>query len=114
MSTEHLAGWRLRLALCALFVASFSVTTLAVWPTSAVQPLDAIAAADSQPEKLRTVLEADVGPSVSPTAAIDDSESAASPAPTLQDLAADSDPETRLEAQTLLGLVSAEVATDYQ
>ncbi len=114
MSTEVYDYRRFHPRLCLLFVVSFALFMLALRPTTVVQSLAGIAVAESTQELVRATLVAHADSSVASIVALDAAELPATPVPTLQDLVADSDPEIRLEAQTLLALVDAEVIADYR
>lgn len=108
MRTERTGNWRDAATLPALFVASFIVTYWAIRPAAAVhspqwpEVRPAATGANS--------IQFNVAPP--PTAATesdpDMSGQPATPAPTLQELATDNDPETREEAQVLLALLDQE------
>jgi hypothetical protein len=111
MSTKRASGWRSRLALPVLFVASFALTALAIWPEAKVTTaanqsatLASEAVGDASPES-------DSRPAAATT--LEDADPPATPAPTLQELAVNSDPATRSEAQALLDVLNEEAAADY-
>jgi hypothetical protein len=112
ISTKHASHWWSRLALPLLFVASFTLTTLAIWPeteagtrTAAIQP-------NTLAPKVTGAApaESDARPATATT--LEDGDPPVTAAPTLQELAAYGDLETRTEAHALLNALNEEAAAD--
>lgn len=112
MSTEIYNRRRFRLWLGLLFVGSFALSLLALRP-SAVQSLVASVPPESMQEFVRTTLVTRADMPVESIAIADEPELPVAAVSTLQDLAADSDLETRMEAQALLALVDEEAGADW-
>jgi hypothetical protein len=112
MHTEPVSRRIGPLLLGGLFVASFGLTVLAVWP-AADAPLPALATpVELAQGAAHTDFPVNAGMTASSLATGNDLEPLITPAPTLQELAADSDPGTRDEAQALLNLLSEEAVAD--
>jgi hypothetical protein len=101
------------LLLGALSSLGFGLTMLAVWPTTKGQAPHAAMPVEWVPANTGSESSAEFG-SHEHLAQADVSELSVLPAPTLQELAADSDSGIRDEAQILLALLGEEAAADQQ
>jgi hypothetical protein len=97
------------LLVAALFLGSFGLTLVTSWPSIAGRMSQRLPSAVHPVARSRAV----VPPQVVPLSDIvQQADTPELPATTLVDLALDEDPDTRVEAQTLLALVADEAA-DY-
>ncbi len=109
MNTERSRRWRSALTMPALFIASYSVTYWITRPTLEATPLRGVEArtaasgvrTDTPMAEIQAAPLTDAGwTAEEPTPA--------PPAPSLQELATDTDAQIREEAQALLGLLDQE------
>jgi hypothetical protein len=113
MNIERTGRGRDLLLLGALSLLGFGLTMLAVWPTTRDQTAQATPPVRLDLANSSSGPAAYFGPIEHLTQA-DVSGLSEFPAPTLQELAADSDSGTRDEAQVLLALLGEEAAADQQ
>lgn len=98
----------------ALFVGGFGLTTLVIWPKTEDQAPHAAPLIKLDQMGAISGVEAASGSSEAQLAKEEALELSVLPAATLQELAVDSDADTRDEAQALLALLSEEAVVDQQ